>query len=293
MAYAPLGHGYAAVGHRVERSASPAAFRAAVARAVEYIRAGDVFQVNLAQRFRVHGDFAGVDLPSLIADVNPSWYAADLACERGRIVGNSPELFLDVEPRPDGSRRVTTRPIKGTRPHTADPADLLASAKDAAELNMIVDLQRNDLGRVCEVGSVGVTEPRHVEDHGSVLHGVAGVAGTLREDVTFDELIAATFPPGSVTGCPKVRAMQIIDELEPVPRGPYCGAVGFVSDTGHVALNVAIRTLLVTPHHPHHLDLHVGAGIVADSDPHAEHDETIDKAAALLRVLGVDPDGLR
>ena len=205
------------------------------------------------------------------------------------LVCNSPELFLRVTPQPDGTRRVVTRPIKGTRPNgpgltDAMAAELLASEKDAAELNMIVDLERNDLGRVCLPGTVRVTRSRAVEAHPTVVHGVATVEGTLRPGVTLPDLLAATFPGGSITGAPKVRAMQVIDELEPTRRGPYCGAIGWVGTDGALELNVAIRTI-VCKHGLAHLG--VGGGIVADSDPDAEYAETWTKAAAMLDALGV------
>jgi len=140
---------------------------------------------------------------------------------------------------------VTTRPIKGTRPRAAGmEEELRHSLKDQAELNMIVDLERNDLGRVCEIGSVRVIEPRVIEAHPTVYHGVATIEGQLRDDVTFADLLRATFPSGSVTGAPKIRAMQIIDELEPCARGPYCGAIGYLAADGSMQFNVAIRTMI-------------------------------------------------
>jgi para-aminobenzoate synthetase component 1 len=205
-------------------------------------------------------------------------------------VSLSPELLLDVDA---AARRVVTRPIKGTRPSAATAQELLDSAKDTAELNMIVDLMRNDLGRVCAYGSVGVPRPRTIESHPTVHHGVAEVAGRLRPGVGLVELLRAVFPGGSVTGAPKIRAMQIIDELEAVRRGPYCGAIGYVSGCGRLGLNVAIRTIALTGGRPDRawghltgtLDYGVGGGIVADSEPVAEYRETMDKAAILRLVL--------
>src|SRR5262249_4999701 len=153
------------------------------------------------------------------------------------LISNSPELFLRVTP----DRHVLTRPIKGTRPRAPGmEIELRDSAKDQAELAMIVDLERNDLGRVCEIGSVHVVEPRAIEAHPTVYHGVATIEGTLRRDVSFVDLLRATFPGGSVTGAPKIRAMQIIDQLEPVARGPYCGAIGYLDADGTIELNLAI-----------------------------------------------------
>ena len=269
---------------------------AAVERGLEYIAAGDVFQVNLAQRFT--GTFEG-DTRSLylaLARKSPAWYGCYLemldavpgssAAARGRhvMVGTSPELFLDL--RADGG--VVSRPIKGTRPAGVDPHTLRDSAKDTAELNMIVDLLRNDLGRVCDYGSVRVLEARHIESHPTVHHGVATVAGRLRPAASLADLLRATFPGGSVTGAPKVRAMQIIEELEACRRGPYCGAAGLISQVQGrpvMRLNLTIRTLLVD-RRKRRVQFSVGGGIVADSDPAEEYDETLDKAAALIAALG-------
>jgi para-aminobenzoate synthetase component 1 len=200
----------------------------------------------------------------------------------------SPELFLRV--KPDGT--AITRPIKGTRPVDTPRAELAASEKDAAELAMIVDLMRNDLGRVAEIGSVSVAEDRVLETHTTVHHGVAEVRAALRDDVEWTELLAATFPPGSVTGAPKVRAMQIIDELEDHERGFYCGAIGFISRSGDCALSVAIRTAQIGAEERGGDDApptrsvvyHAGCGIVADSHPEAEVAETHAKARALTQL---------
>jgi len=197
----------------------------------------------------------------------------------------SPELFLRA--RPDGS--VVTRPIKGTRPAHVDARELEESAKDAAELAMIVDLMRNDLGRVAELGSVRVSEPRVLETHETVHHGVAEISARLRVDVSWLDLLRATFPPGSVTGAPKIRAMQIIYELEPHARGFYCGAIGFISRSGHAALSVAIRTaqlgVATVEGGTRPVHYHAGCGIVADSDPASEVAETHAKAAAIARFV--------
>ena len=266
---------------------SRAGYEAAVRRAIDYVAAGDVFQVNLSQRCTL-----GLREPveavygRLLADA-PAAYGALLDYGTHALVCNSPELFLRVTPLPGGRRRVVTRPIKGTRPRAPGMAEQLrASAKDEAELNMIVDLERNDLGRVCEIGTVKVTEPRTIEAHPTVYHGVATVEGLLRPGVTFVDLLRAAFPGGSVTGAPKIRAMGVIDELEPVRRGPYCGAIGYLASGGTVELNVAIRTMIVTPDGLVHVP--VGGGIVADSDPAAEYEETRVKARAMLAALGAE-----
>ena len=252
------------------------AYLAACGKIIAYIRAGDIFQANLAQRLT----FDLVAKPQAIyRRLPPAAYGGLLDFGDFSLICNSPELFLKVE-----NRRVTTRPIKGTRPNAPRMFDeLLNSEKDAAELNMIVDLERNDLGRICEVGSVRVTRPREIEIHPTVLHGVATVEGTLRPGVGLVDLLAATFPGGSITGAPKIRAMQIIDELEPVRRGPYCGAIGYLASDGSMQLNVAIRTIVAKGGTAH---VSVGGGIVADSDPLAEYAETWTKARAMLAALG-------
>ena len=252
------------------------AYLRAVARCVDYIRAGDIFQVNLSQTFTL--PFAGTAdaLYAALLDRSPAAYGALLDFADHAILCNSPELFLRVT----NDRRVVTRPIKGTRPLGERMAyELMVSEKDAAELNMIVDLERNDLGRVCETGSVRVSQPRMVEWHPTLFHGVATVEGRLRENVGLVDLLRATFPGGSITGAPKIRAMQIINELEPVPRGPYCGAIGHLDPDGSLQLNVAIRTATLAGGV---LKIPVGGGIVADSDPAAEYEETLVKARAIL-----------
>lgn len=254
-------------------------YESRVGRVKDYIAAGDVFQVNLSQRFTA--DFRGNPraLYERLTETSPAWYGAYLEIDdRHTIASISPELFLDVR-----GRNVVTRPIKGTRPATASPDELRDSAKDAAELHMIVDLLRNDLGRVCAFGSIDVKEPRVIETHPTVHHGVATVTGTLHDRYGLADLLRATLPGGSITGAPKVRAMQIIDELEPVRRGPYCGAIGFIHGD-RACFNIAIRTLLLEDNQ---LDLHVGGGIVADSDPAAEYEETLVKAEAMKAALSV------
>ncbi len=288
-------------------------FEDSVSAAIEYIRAGDVFQVNLAHR--LSAPFAGSTrrlFLELARRARPR-YGAYLETSDGdggrrrAIVSMSPELFLEFDA---GSRRVITRPMKGTRPGSADPRDLEDSPKDRAELDMIIDLMRNDLGRVCRFGTVRVETPRTIEPHGvspahlltcspaqaspALWQATGTVTGELREGLDICDLLGATFPPGSVTGAPKIRAMQIIDELEPVARGPYCGCIGWIGDDGSAAFSVAIRTAVVTGTPPTPapdgaldriedgvLDYSVGAGIVADSDPASEWRETLDKAAVL------------
>jgi len=259
-------------------------YLAAVERTLDYLRAGDIFQANLSQRFTARGRVDPLALSLRLRQASPAPYSAFLAWDDLAIVGASPELFFQAR-----GDRVTTRPIKGTRPRSADPAEdarqvaeLAASAKDRAELTMIVDLERNDLGRVCRPGTVRVAEGRRVESFADVHHLVATVEGRLRPDVGLAELIRAVFPGGSITGAPKIRAMQIIDELEPTRRGVYTGAVGYLGRRGQAAFNIAIRTILVEGDR---VSYQVGGGIVADSDPEAEYLETLHKGRSLRRVL--------
>jgi len=255
---------------------------AAVERVKDFIAAGDVFQVNLSQRFTCGLQISPAEIYRRLVRQTPARYGALLAYDDFAVISNSPELFLSV----DANRRVITRPIKGTRPRSPGlDAELRDSGKDQAELNMIVDLERNDLGRVCKLGSVKVTEPRTIEPHPTVFHGVATIEGALRDEVTFVDLLRATFPGGSVTGAPKIRAMQIIDELETVRRGPYCGAVGYLDSDGTIQFNVAIRTMLIKNAQVH---IPVGGGIVADSDPELEYQETLVKAQAMFAALGIE-----
>ena len=275
------------LGSGVRSTFNRAAYLAAVARCVDYIRAGDIFQVNLSQRFSTRLTQTPVAIYESLQHTAPATYAALLDFGDLALICNSPELFLSV----DAQRTVTTRPIKGTRPNLPGrDVELLHSEKDAAELNMIVDLERNDLGRVCEIGSVKVTQPRTIESHPTVFHGVATVQGTLRDDVGFVDLLRATFPGGSITGAPKVRAMQIIEELEPVRRGPYCGAIGYLAPGGIMQFNIAIRTMIVKDGMVH---VPVGGGIVADSVPADEYEETLVKARAMLTALGLNVDDVR
>jgi len=292
----------------------PDAFVAAIARTIEYIAAGDIFQANITQRFAARFTGSTRGLWCKAAAAGGAWYGAYLelgdgapgapgapggAGEVRRLISVSPELFLHYDPV---DRRVITRPVKGTRPAMADPLELRRSAKDEAELNMIIDLMRNDLGRVCRFGSVRVASPRAIESHPTVHHGVGEIHGRLRDEVTAGGLLRATFPAGSVTGAPKIRAMQIIEALEPMPRGPYCGAIGFFSDSGRLCLNVAIRTLVLSGRcdtsgggggggggFEGMLEYGAGGGIVADSEPLAEYRESLDKTAVLREALRGQP----
>ena len=262
------------------------AYLRAVERAIAYIAAGDIFQVNLSQRFAAPLEEPPARIYERLKTQSPALYGAYIEHVDVALICNSPELFLRVEREgASDKRKVTTRPIKGTRAAGAGMArQLRESEKDQAELNMIIDLERNDLGRVCEIGSVRVTQPRAVEQHPTVLHTAATIEGLLRPGVTFVDLLRATFPGGSITGAPKIRAMEIIEELEPHRRGPYCGAIGYIGGDGTIELNVAIRTMIVKDGRVH---VPVGGGIVADSDPAAEYEETLVKARAMFQALGV------
>ena len=251
----------------------------AVGAVVRYIAAGDVFQVNLAQQLTVSHAFDPWTIAARLQQATPGRFGACLDFGDHAVVSNSPELLVRVE----ADRTIRTSPIKGTRERLPGrDRELMDSEKDAAELNMIVDLERNDLGRICEIGSVHVEQPRSIEAHPTVYHGVATVAGKLRADVGFVEMLRAMFPGGSITGAPKFRAMEIIEELEPVRRGPYCGAIGWLGAGGVMQFNVAIRTMVIGGGVTR---FSVGSGIVADSEPQEEYAETILKAKAMLRAL--------
>lgn len=262
----------------------------AVQRAQAYIAAGDIYQVNLTQRFSTLTDFDGFDLYRRLRAVSPAPFAAYLDV-RGvfggvEVLSSSPERFLRV----DGSR-METRPIKGTRPRGTTPAEdarlaaeLRGSAKDLAEHVMIVDLERNDLGRVAVPGTVRVPEFAALESYRQVHHLVSTVEAERAPTVGLEATLRATFPGGSISGAPKVRALEIIDELEPTVRGVYCGSIGYVSVHGPVDLNIAIRTITLVDGVAH---IHVGGAIVHDSDPEAEYAETLAKARGMARALGV------
>jgi len=261
-------------------------YEAAVRRALHYIRAGDIYQVNLSQRFEAPCRDDPFDVYLRLRSLSPAPFAAFLRFPDYTVLSSSPERFLRYTPR---DRRVETRPIKGTRPRGRTSAEdqalrheLLASQKDRAENVMIVDLERNDLGRVAQIGSVQVTGLFQVETFATVHHLVSTVQARLADGRDAADLLRATFPGGSVTGAPKIRAMQIIDELEPVARGVYTGAIGYIRPDGEMDLNIAIRTMVVQDGRA---CFSVGGGIVADSDPASEYQETLDKGAAMARAL--------
>ncbi|MBX6312782.1 MAG: aminodeoxychorismate synthase component I [Isosphaeraceae bacterium] len=256
----------------------------AVRRALEYIRAGDIFQVNLSQRFTAFGRIEPLDLYLRLRRRSPAPFASFLRQGDLAVVSASPEWFYQTR-----GDLIITRPIKGTRPRGRTPeddahlaAELRCSPKDRAELTMIVDLERNDLGRVCRFGTVRVVDPLTVETFAQVHHLVATVEGRLRSGVGPIEIVRAVFPGGSITGAPKIRAMEIIDELEPTRRSLYTGAIGYFSRGGASAFNIVIRTLLVEGRR---VSYQVGGGIVADSDPEAEYEETLHKGRGLREVI--------
>ena len=256
----------------------------AVSRVRDFILAGDVFQVNLSQRFETWSTDDPIDLYGRLRAATHASHDAFFDAGDHEVLSASPELFLRVD-----GRKLETLPIKGTRPRGADPdsdaalgRELLASEKDCAENVMIVDLLRNDLSRVAEPGSVVVEQLLALEKYPTVHHLVSTVTAMLRLGLDAFDAIRAAFPGGSITGAPKVRAMEIIAELEPVRRGPYCGAIGCISRTGDAVFSIAIRTVIRRDGVAH---VHAGGGIVAASDPVAEYDETVVKARALLDAV--------
>ncbi|MFO1488630.1 MAG: aminodeoxychorismate synthase component I [Verrucomicrobiota bacterium] len=268
----------------IASNVSRAEFLARVGRIQRYIRAGDIYQVNLSQRLTARAAPGGWEMFQRLHAVSPAPFSAYLDCGGFQLASSSPEQFLRLS-----GPHIQTRPIKGTRPRAADPTrdaqlayELQTSAKELAELVMITDLLRNDLGRVCEYGSVQVPELAKLERFAQVQHLVSTVEGRLRKDVTHFGAFASCFPGGSITGAPKIRAMEIIDELEPISRGPYTGAIGYLGFNRESQLNIAIRTAICQDDRAH---FHVGAGIVADSDPAAEYDETLAKARGFLEAL--------
>ncbi|MDP0491526.1 MAG: aminodeoxychorismate synthase component I [Verrucomicrobiota bacterium JB023] len=260
-------------------------FEAMVARAQEYIAAGDIYQVNLSQRFSAPVAAGSLqDLYLKLRRTSPAPMAAYLDTGRRQILSSSPELFLKMN-----GEEIETRPIKGTRPRFADAAadirsshELRTSEKEMAELIMITDLLRNDLGKLAQVGSVRVEALAQLESLAQVHHLVSTVKADLRPEVEHVEALASCSPGGSITGAPKKRAREIIEELEPVPRGLYTGSIGYFSDYGQSQFNIAIRTLVQEEGMLHY---HVGAGIVADSRPAAEYEETLHKARGMRLAL--------
>ena len=272
---------------------SKSQYVAAVKRCVEYVYAGDVFQINLAQQLRLPSNCSSQELFLRLCECNPAPFSGYFdfevpGFERTQIVSASPERLVSVR-----DRVVETRPIKGTRPRTGQPMvdihareELLSSVKDIAENTMIVDLMRNDLSRVCDDDSVVVGQLCQLEEYASVLHLVSSVEGKLRQDCDLADLIAAVFPGGSITGAPKVRAMEIIAQLEPEVRGAYCGSMGYLGFDGAADLNILIRTVTAQQGW---WQIPVGGGIVSQSSPESEYEETWTKAAGMLRAASMKP----
>jgi para-aminobenzoate synthetase component 1 len=269
-------------------SFSRESYAAAFRRVQEHIRRGDCYQVNLTQRFRARAEGDAWHAYLKLREINPAPFAAYLDFPDGRILCSSPERFLRVV-----GDSVETKPIKGTRPRASDRTRdralaeaLRASAKDRAENVMIVDLLRNELGKSCVPGSIRATRLFDVESFASVHHLVSTVEGRLAPGKHALDLLAGCFPGGSITGAPKVRAMQIIEELEPQRRSVYCGCIGYIGFDGNMDLNIAIRTLV---QHGDYIYAWAGGGVVADSEVDAEYQESLDKVAALLEVLDERP----
>jgi para-aminobenzoate synthetase component 1 len=261
-------------------------YEAAVARVIDYIYAGDIFQANLTQRFRAElpAGLTPFTLYRRLRQLNPAPFAAYLDFGQVVIASSSPERFLSVR-----NGRVETRPIKGTRPRGRSPAEdqalmraLLASEKDRAENVMIVDLLRNDLSRVCRDASVAVPELCICEAFATVFHLVSTIVGELEPGRSALDLLKASFPGGSITGAPKIRAMEIIAALEPTQRGPYCGTIGYIGFDGTMDSNIVIRTYALDGST---VTFQAGGGIVADSDPAEEYEESLAKARALIDAL--------
>ncbi|MBT8121961.1 MAG: anthranilate synthase component I [Gammaproteobacteria bacterium] len=267
-------------------------FEAAVDRIKDYIVEGDAMQVVLSQRMSIPFSAPPLDLYRALRHLNPSPYMYYLDLGDFHVVGSSPEILVHLE-----DDVITVRPIAGTRPRGSDPQedaaleqDLLADPKELAEHLMLIDLGRNDVGRVSETGSVSLTEKMVVERYSHVMHIVSNVIGRIRPGMSPLDVLRATFPAGTVSGAPKIRAMEIIDELEPVKRGVYAGAVGYLSWSGNMDTAIAIRTAVIKDNTLH---IQAGAGIVADSVPGNEWDETMNKGRAIFRAVAMACRGLR
>ena len=267
-------------------------FTHAVGRALDYIRAGDIYQVNLSQRFTAPWAGGGWEFHRALHAASPAPFGAYLDAGDFQIASSSPERFLRLS-----GHHIQTRPIKGTRPRSADPQrdaqlayELQSSEKERAELVMITDLLRNDLGRVCEFGSIQVPELMRLEKYAQVQHLVSTVEGRLRAEHSHLAALRDCFPGGSITGAPKFRAMEIIDELEPVTRGPYTGSLGYLGFNRESQFNIAIRTAIVREGQVY---FQAGAGIVADSDPEMEYEETRAKARGFVSALSLTTETQR
>ena len=275
----------------VKSSMSQEAFHEIVKRAKEYIEAGDVFQVVLSQQFRVPLQVDPFTIYRHLRSINPSPYLFFIRCEGPVMIGSSPEALVRLS-----GRDIDVRPIAGTRPR-GDSSEqdaeieqgLLADEKERAEHLMLVDLGRNDVGRVAEIGSVRVSEFAIVERYSHLMHIVSNVQGKLRPDLDWLDLLRATFPAGTLSGAPKIRAMEIIDELENHRRGHYGGCVGYIDYSGNMDTAIAIRTMVIQGGE---IFMRTGAGIVADSDPDYEFEETLTKVRALVAAIDMAREGI-
>ncbi|RTL26376.1 MAG: anthranilate synthase component I [Burkholderiales bacterium] len=280
----------------VERHFAKADFEAAVLRCKEYIAAGDCMQVVIGQRLQKRYTASPLSLYRALRSLNPSPYMYYYDMGDHHVVGSSPEILVRQEKAKDGGETVTIRPIAGTRPRGATPEqdlanekELLADPKERAEHVMLIDLARNDIGRIAKTGSVKVTEAFGIERYSHVMHIVSNVEGALKEGMTGLDVLRASFPAGTLSGAPKIRAMEIIDELEPVQRGVYGGAVGYLSFAGDMDVAIAIRTGVIKDQT---LYVQAGAGVVADSVPELEWKETEAKARAVVRAAEMVEQGL-
>ena len=278
----------------ITSNTTKAAFEASVAKAEEHILAGDVFQLVLSQRLEAEVQRDPFELYRSLRMVNPSPYMGFFAFNGWYLIGSSPEVMVKADPQADGTVKATVRPIAGTRRRGATESDdlaleqeLLADPKERAEHVMLVDLGRNDLGRVCQPGSVALQELMVIERYSHVMHIVSQVEGVLRADADVWDLLQASFPAGTVSGAPKIRAMQLINELEPGVRGPYSGVYGAIGLSGALNTAITIRTMVVRSNGKGgwRVQVQAGAGIVADSDPSSEYEETLNKARGLLKAL--------
>lgn len=260
-------------------------YKSAFERIKKHIYDGDVYQINFSQRFEHKFFGMAIDVFNWHNKHNPCPYAAFIDCGEFQIVSSSPELFIEKI-----ANTIITKPIKGTRPlkqhdktfNDRNFIELCQSEKDQAELNMIIDLERNDLGKICKAGTIKVIQQRTIEKYPTVFHGVATIAGTLKDNISICDILRAMFPGGSITGAPKVSAMEIIANLEPTARSVYTGSVGFIGLDGSICLNIAIRTLIIQNSVAY---MQTGGGIVADSDLQQEWQETITKAQAMANSI--------
>ena len=262
-------------------------YQSAVNKMKDYIREGHIYIANMTHTFSSEFNRPGIEVYEKLRQINPAPFSAYMPLEGFSILSSSPERFIEIK-----SGKIQTRPIKGTRPRGKTPEEdefnkneLIMSEKDKSELLMIVDLERNDLSKVCIPGSVKVTELFKIEAYATVFHLVSTIEGQLEKGKTPVDCIKATFPGGSITGAPKIRAMEIIDELEKTKRNIYTGAIGYLGFDGNADFNIVIRTILLKDNMAH---IGVGGGITWESETLAEYDETIDKAVALFKSLGAD-----